>query len=107
MLMSASPLLSILSKGLKLGLIILSMIIISLLFIPLAKEMTEFQAKRDQMLAKLRLEQQNQIDLQTEIELIQRSPHYLERIARDRLNLAKPGEVIFRFDPYPTSASRP
>ena len=69
--------------------------------------MAEFQAKRDQLLALLRAEQQAQIDIKNEIELIQRSPHYLERIARDRLNLAKPGEVIFRFDPYPTIPSRP
>jgi cell division protein FtsB len=103
--MSATPLLSLLCKGLKLGLIIISIIIISLLFIPLAREMTEFQAKRDQMIARIRQEQETQIDLQTEIELIQRSPHYLERIARDRLNLAKPGEVIFRFDPYPTTTA--
>jgi cell division protein FtsB len=100
---SSSSLISLACKAIKLIMTIPLAITILFLFVPQAQEMAQRQSKRDEMLAKIRQEQQIQIDLQQEIELIQRSPHYLERIARDRLNLAKPGEVIFRFDPYPSS----
>ncbi|MCS7063042.1 MAG: septum formation initiator family protein [Methylacidiphilales bacterium] len=82
--------------------LIISIVIIILLFIPQIKQMNEFQAKRDRIAELIRQERQKQLDLQNEIYLIQHSPHYFERLVRDRLNLAKPGEVIFRFDPYPT-----
>ena len=35
---------------------------------------------------------------QREIELLRNDPEYLETIARDRLNLMKPGETIFRVE---------
>ncbi len=35
---------------------------------------------------------------QREIELLRNDPEYLETIARDRLNLMKPGETIFRIE---------
>jgi len=38
--------------------------------------------------------------LQQQLELLKNNPLYIERVSRDRLNLGRPGEVIFRFDPY-------
>lgn len=38
--------------------------------------------------------------LQQQVDLLRNSQLYIERQARDRLNLGRPGEVIFRFDPY-------
>jgi cell division protein FtsB len=35
---------------------------------------------------------------QREIDLLRNDPEYLETIARDRLNLMKPGETIFRVE---------
>jgi cell division protein FtsB len=35
---------------------------------------------------------------QREINLLRNDPEYLETIARDRLNLMKPGETIFRVE---------
>jgi cell division protein FtsB len=35
-----------------------------------------------------------------EIELLKHNEAYVLRLARDKLNLGRPGEVIFRFDPY-------
>jgi cell division protein FtsB len=34
-----------------------------------------------------------------EIEALKNDPSYVERTARNKLNLAKPNEVIFRFEP--------
>lgn len=43
-------------------------------------------------------EQQQQLDL--EVQQLKNNPFYLEHTARARLNLARPGETIIRFDPY-------
>ena len=34
-------------------------------------------------------------------------PAYVEHIARDRLNMGKPGETIIRFDRYQTAGRLP
>ena len=39
----------------------------------------------------------------TEIEALKTDPGYVERMARNKLNLARPNEVIFRFEPKPTA----
>jgi cell division protein FtsB len=41
-----------------------------------------------------------------EIELLKNEPAYVEVVARDRLDLMKEGETIFRFDPPPADTSR-
>jgi cell division protein DivIC len=45
--------------------------------------------------------------LTRQFDLLKSNPEYIERIARDRLNLGKPGEIIFRFDPYPKAVPVP
>lgn len=40
--------------------------------------------------------------LQREKSLLESNPEYLENIARDKLDLMKPGETIYRLDPRPT-----
>ena len=43
----------------------------------------------------------------TEIEALKTDSSYIERTARNKLNLARPNEVIFRFEtPPPTTAAR-
>jgi cell division protein FtsB len=37
-----------------------------------------------------------------EVSLLSNDPDYLETIARDRLDLMKEGETIYRIDPAPT-----
>ena len=38
--------------------------------------------------------------LELETEHMKNDPAYVEQIARDRLNMGKPGETIIRFDKY-------
>jgi cell division protein FtsB len=39
-----------------------------------------------------------QLRLSREVDLLQNDPTYLENIARDKLDLMKPGETIYRLD---------
>jgi len=41
----------------------------------------------------------------TEIEALKTDSSYIERTARNKLNLARPNEVIFRFEPSPQTMS--
>ena len=83
--------------------------VVGLFFLPVLR--TENKHKAD--LARLQVEisnaQEQQRQLQIETELMKNDPTYVEHIARDRLNMGRPGETILRFDSYsvpsPGSAS--
>lgn len=48
--------------------------------------------------------------MQVRIQHLESDPHYIEKLARERLGLAKPGEIVYRFDTPPKSpaeSSRP
>jgi cell division protein DivIC len=80
---------------------------IALLFVPLLHQRREMQ----QDIAQLdrEIEQQDTLEKKqkTEIEALKSDSSYIERTARNKLNLARPNEVIFRFEtPPPTAAPR-
>ena len=74
---------------------------IVLLFVPLLRQRHAMQ----QDIARLdrELEQQDALEKKqkTEIEALKSDSSYVERTARNKLNLARPNEVIFRFEPPP------
>lgn len=51
--------------------------------------------------------QQEMTELQEEAGRLKDDPFTVERMSRDTLNVARPGEVIFKFQPYPTNAVGP
>ena len=51
--------------------------------------------------------QQELADLQDEATRLKDDPYTVERISRDTMGVAKPGEVIFKFQSYPTNAVGP
>ncbi|HUJ08476.1 MAG TPA: septum formation initiator family protein [Verrucomicrobiae bacterium] len=75
-----------------------------LLFLPLLHQRHVMQ----QDIARLdrELEQQDALETKqkTEIEALKTDPGFVERTARNKLNLARPNEVIFRFEPPPQPA---
>jgi cell division protein DivIC len=78
-----------------------------LLFLPLLHQRHVIQ----QEIVRLdrELEQQDALEKKqkTEIEALKSDPSFVERTARNKLNLARPNEVIFRFEPAPTTTDRP
>ena len=78
---------------------------VALLFVPLLHQRHEMQ----QEIARLdrELEQQDALEKKqkTEIEALKTDSGYVERTARNKLNLARPSEVIFRFERKPTAAA--
>jgi len=69
------------------------------LFLPPYKKLTESRAEIDNLQAQVN-EQKKLLTRQTrEVNLLKTDPVYLETIARDKLDLMKEGEVIFRLEP--------
>ena len=77
---------------------------VALLFVPLLHQRHAMQMD----IARLdhEIEQQEMLEKkqQTEIEALKTDPSYVERTARNKLNLSRPNEIIFRFEPAPGAA---
>jgi cell division protein FtsB len=80
---------------------------VALLFVPLLHQRHAMQLD----IARLdhEIEQQDALEKkqQTEIEALKIDPGYIERMARNKLNLSRPNEIIFRFEPAPQAAVPP
>ncbi len=81
---------------------------VALMFAPLLNRrhaMRQELLRLDQEIARqAALEKQQQ----QEIDALKSDPSFVERTARDKLNLARPTETVFRFEPKPaTPAAKP
>ena len=80
---------------------------VALLFVPLLHQRHAMQLD----IARLdhEIEQQEALEKkqQTEIEALKTDPGYVERMARNKLNLSRPNEIIFRFEPPPLTPAPP
>ena len=82
--------------------------VVGLFFVPVVQTETGYKneiAKKQREISAA-LEYQAQLKLETEH--MKNDPAYVEHIARDQLNMGKPGETIIRFDRYiptPTSSA--
>lgn len=74
-------------------------LVIVSLFVPQHKRLAQSRAEIDNLQAQV-TEQKMLLARQTrEVNLLKTDPSYLETIARDRLDLMKEGETIFRQEP--------
>ena len=75
------------------------------LFLPGVVHIQRLRERRRELQAEIeRLEQQN-VQLRKESALLKEDSLYIERVARKKLGVARPGEVIYRFGDE-TSPSR-
>lgn len=71
-----------------------------LFFLPVIHRTHELQDEKANLQRRISAEQDQQQELQMEIQHMKNDSSYVEHIARDRLNMGRPGETIIRFDPY-------
>ncbi|MEM1059231.1 MAG: septum formation initiator family protein [Verrucomicrobiota bacterium] len=76
---------------------------IFLWFFPVWQDLQKRQQQRAAVEARIAEETSLTDAHREEIHFLKNSPEYVERQARERLNLGRPGEVIFRFDSYAKS----
>lgn len=71
-------------------------------FVPLLKNTREQSDREDDLRGQIQKEQMLLAQHTREVELLKTDPTYIETIARDRLDMMKDGETIYRIDPAPT-----
>jgi cell division protein FtsB len=88
-----------LNRVLKALLIVVFFLVVVSLFVPQNRRLNQSRAEIDKLQGQVN-EQKQVLARQTrEVNLLKTDATYLETIARDRLDLMKDGEVIFRLEP--------
>jgi cell division protein FtsB len=96
-----------LNRILRVLLVLVIWLVIVSLFVPPYKKLLQSRAEIDNLQQQVD-EQQNLLARQTrEINLLNTDVTYLETIARDRLDVMKEGETIFRLEPARMAKPKP
>jgi len=86
------------------AIIVGALAVVGLFFLPVLQTENRHKEELAKLQVKISDAQDQQRELLLETELMKNDSAYVEHIARDRLNMGRPGETILRFDPYPTVA---
>ena len=90
-----------LNSILRVLLVVATVLVIVSLFLPPYKRLTQSRTEIENLQSQVN-DQKTLLARQTrEVNLLKTDPSYLETIARDRLDLMKEGETIFRLEPPP------
>jgi len=76
-----------------------------LFFLPVIQKTRHLKAEISNLQHQIVDAQTQQDQLQTETELMKNDSSYVEHIARDQLDMGRPGETILRFDSYKASVA--
>ena len=92
---------SLLNKILYLLVFVAAFILLICWFLPLVKEQQRQQHALQALKQQVEQEKTNYNKQSKKLTLLQNDPAYIELLARDKLDLMKPGETIFRMEPAP------
>ena len=76
--------------------------LIACAFVPELKNAREQNDRVDELRGLIQKQRDLLAEHTREVDLLKNDPTYLETIARDRLDMMKDGETIYRIDPGPT-----
>ena len=74
--------------------------VVGLFFLPVINTENGYKADLAKIQRQTAAAEEQQAQLKLEMEHMKNDPAYVEHIARDQLNMGKPGETIIRFDRY-------
>ena len=87
---------------------ILLVLAIARVFMPKIRQARELQRHEQQLVQEIEIDKELVQLLKTKSEKLKNDPRFLERVAREELGLAKPGETVFKFIDEPaTNAKSP
>ncbi len=84
----------------KIALTLLLATVIYWLLSPTFASKQELMRERGELDQRIATAERESADLDAELAALQNDPDHLGRFARDRLNVARPGEAVFRFEAY-------
>jgi len=91
-----ATLVPVIQGGIVIGLIA----VVGLFFVPVLNTEQSYKDEKAKLQREIAAANDEQSRLELETEHMKNDPAYVEQIARDRLNMGKPGETIIRFDQY-------
>jgi hypothetical protein len=101
-----ATLVPVIQGGIILGLIA----VVGLFFVPVLNTEQTYKDQKAKLGREIAAAYEEQGQLEAQTQSMKEDPGYVERIARDQLNMGKPGETVIRFDKYqatpPPPASR-
>ena len=86
---------------------LLAVSVVLALFYPAWKRGQRLKQQAEFLQNEITRKKQEVAELQEESGRLKDDPFTVERMSRDTLNVARPGEVIFKFQPYATNAVAP
>jgi cell division protein FtsB len=87
---------------------VLVVIAVTAMFVPQFKQYHELRRKEAALQDEIRLEEEMVKHLKNQQERLRSDPRFVEKLAREELGYAKPGETVFRFiDDEATLSNRP
>jgi cell division protein FtsB len=81
--------------------------VVGLFFLPVIQKENGYKAEIEKKQREIAAALEYQSQLKLETEYMKNNNAYVEHIARDQLNMGKPGETIIRFDRYQNTAPSP
>ncbi len=89
---------------LAMGLILLALLVlIGVWYLPLIRTNERYRQELLRLDAQIQREEETARQLKNAIEALRTDPKAVERLTRERLGYAKPGETVIRFEPAPTN----
>jgi cell division protein FtsB len=74
---------------------------VALMFVPLLQKRSALQEEADRLDQELARQETVEREQLAEIQALRTDPAFVEKTAREKLNLARPDETVFRFEPRP------
>lgn len=87
------------------GLLVLALLLlIGMWHLPLIRQNERMRREIMRLDEQLQKEETRSKQFQTEIEALRNDPKTIERLAREKLGYARPGETVIRFEPATTNS---
>jgi len=87
------------------GLVVLAfLLLIGMCYLPLIHQNERMRAEKLRLEMELEKETEKSRQLKAEIEALRNDPKTIERLTREKLGYARPGETVVRFEPAVTNA---
>jgi cell division protein DivIC len=98
-----ATLVPVIQGGIILGLIA----VVGLFFVPVLNTEQTYKDQKAKLQREIAAAYEYQGLLEAQTQSMKGDPGYVERIARDQLNMGKPGETVIRFDKYQIAPPAP
>jgi cell division protein FtsB len=81
------------------------LLLVAFWYLPLIKQNERMRKEVLRLDTQIQKEEENAKQLKTSIDALRNDPKAVERLAREKLGYAKPGEIVFRFEDAGTNRS--